>query len=172
MQRVAKFEALLARTDRAIRSEGRRLLTVYELLPAALKKPRVVLAERLRAALDKDPKAEDVPVPERLRLLTTFAGSLHGALRSAHVAKRMVEDGNGRRREMDVLYMGAAVGYYVSPTGDEAGSLVRRAGVWKAVPRDGIASEVREAIAILRKERPARLVWLPLLNESDEGGAP
>ena len=156
---VEDKSAMLRRTREATRAEGLKLLAVFDILPPTLKTPLQGLAERVRGVLEVD---ANVSAPERLRLLTTFAGSLHGALNSSHAGKQMVKVGDEPEREMDVLFLGAAAGYYVSPGDRRAGLLTRDAEGWHAEPRNEIAGDVREAIAIIKKERPARFISLPL----------
>lgn len=163
-QRIAAMDALLSQMRATIRDEASRLLSIFQKLPPLLKAPLSGSSARLRDVVKEDAKAS---VPERIRVLTAFAASLHSVLRSTHVGKRVFQLAGGTRREMDVLFLGGAQGYYVSPDGKRAGLLVRKAGEWSEVARDEIAGEVREAIAIVKKERPARLVRLPLAG--DEG---
>jgi hypothetical protein len=157
-RRITAMEALLSRMRASIRDEASILLDVYGKLPPLLRTPIAGSAARLRDVANRDAKAA---VPERLRVVTAFAASLHSVLRSAHAGKRVVERAGGRR-EMDVLFLGGAQGYYVSPDGKRAGLLVRKGDGWDEIERDEIAGEVREAIAIVKKERPARMIRLPL----------
>jgi hypothetical protein len=82
-----------------------------------------------------------------------------------HAVKQVLALAGDRPRELDVLYLGSALGYYVVPGEDRAGWVHRGRTGWVVTPNDAMASEVRRALAIHRKEAPAELVRLPLPPE-------
>lgn len=166
-QSVADTEALLRQTDDSIRLGGKRILTSYERLPEPLKGPLANAAARVRDALAN--KREAQTVPDRLRVVTAFAADLSRVLGSVHLVKQVLEGYPGWQepepREVDVLYLGAAIGYYVSPDGLRAGLVVPGPKGWEVGetdPPDVLVPGVRRAMAVFRKEKPATLVKLPI----------
>ena len=71
------------------------------------------------------------------------------------------------RIEADVLYLGGAIGYFVTPGDRAAGMIVRSGGGWKVVRRDDLAGAIRRALAVLSKESPPALVELPVVPPAD-----
>ena len=102
----------------------------------------------------------------RLVFRSSGSGELEEVLVAVHgldTVKQMLETGDGERRELDVLYIGGAMGYYVSPDNSQSGLILRGPDGWKVSPRDGLASAVRHAIKVCRKEAPACVVELPVI---------
>jgi hypothetical protein len=162
--RVEAAEGLLGRIDAEVRQAAERLLAVWDGLPEPLRLTLKGGAERVRDSVAAEDRV--ARVADSLRLVNAFSSDLDRILGSVHAVKQVLEvDGEGRR-EMDVLYLGAAVGYWVGPENRRAGLLVRSEGGWKPVRRDGLARAVRRAIEVFAKEKPAELVGLPLPGET------
>jgi len=157
---IAAAKAPPAQMDKAIQEQGRRLLAVHDALPAPLRKPLSGASTRVRAALFG--KKGDWTLPERLQLMVAFAADLDRVLGAVHLVKQVLDVGDSGAREVDVLYLGGAVGYYISPDGRESGLLTRGGKGWTRTARNELAPAVRRAIAVFRKERPAALVDLPV----------
>jgi hypothetical protein len=160
-ERISGAEEVLAAADRAARECAARLLEVHAGFPGALRLPLDGAADRVREALE-NPRTEAI---ERLRVVAAFASDLDRAQSSVHAVKELVDLGEGGRREVDALYLGATVGYWVDPDGGAAGLLLPGEDGWTPHRRDELAAEVKRALAIHRKEQPADLVTLPLSAE-------
>ena len=158
---IGNAEAVLENTDIALRANGERLLNSYNALPDSLKKPLVLAADRVRDALFGEARSRTLPY--KLRLVSAFAADLNRFLSSVHTVKEVHEVGASDPVEVDVLYIGGAIGYYVSPLELHAGVIVRTSDGWKVVPRNHLATAVRRALAVYRKEEPAALIDLPVL---------
>jgi len=175
-------------TGRGIEEESERVLREKERLAALLEEMPPVL-EEAEAALTLWPDLLPPPLYEKLapafrrlrdvdkapsrsaRLqhvlgLYTEIEKLH---RDIHVVKELLRMPDGKRREVDALYLGLSRAFAVSqdatwagvgtPTGEEG---------WRWEARPELAGEVRNAIRVFRRERTAELVELPLLVQEVE----
>jgi hypothetical protein len=70
--------------------------------------------------------------------------------------------------ECDVLRLGGVVEYFVSPENDYCGFRMGWMGStgWHAIPRENAAA-IRQAIEVVRRERPPALVTLPIMTQGD-----
>ena len=158
---IARTTAVLEKVDRATTRNARRLLLSFEALPEPLKVRLETAATRMREVLSTPAKQEKTL--ERLQLVTTFAADLGRLQSSVHVVDEILDIEGQGPREMKVLYIGSAVGYYVSPDGLEAGLVVREKETWRAIPRTrDLAPRVRRALDVFLKKRPAELIELPV----------
>lgn len=128
------------------------LLAVLDALPPAL---RARLAEE-EQALDG---AEDSPL-QQLRAVWTLRNQLTRIQHELHVTPAVI-DVAGRRREMDVLWVGTARAFAVS--GDDLLAAQGRPvqGTWEWEPLPGRESAVRRAVLLVRGEAAPGLVSLP-----------
>jgi hypothetical protein len=165
LDRIAAAEARIRAVDAAVRRCAKALLAVHAGLPDPLRTSLRAGAARLRGALATG--AGGTETIERLRLVAAFSADLDRTLSTVHATKQILEIEPGDRREVDVLYLGGAVGFWVGPHGRRAGRIVRAEDGWTVVRRDELAETVKRAVAILAKERPAEMVSLPLLLEGD-----
>jgi chromosome segregation ATPase len=160
---VSRNHSALAAVRGAARESGARLLKAYHGLPSALAATLDSASSKLRARVAAEGVAEAV------QAVTAFVADLQRLQTSAHAVEEIVEVGEEGRREMDVLYLGSALGYYVASDGQTAGLLERDGDSWKATPRDGeLAERVRLALEVYRKKVPAQLVELPIVPGSGE----
>ncbi len=155
---------LLKRADWSARQTAEQLFASYDALPEPLRVPLAAGATRVRNSLTA--KKESQNAADRFRLVAAFASDINRTLSSVHVVKQALAPDGRERREMDVLYLGGAIGYYVSPDGAQAGIVTRNGKEWKCLPRNDLARTVSRSIAVFRKEKPARLVRLPLVQEA------
>lgn len=160
-RRLEVASLALAGIDARAVEVGRRLLTFADRLPPPLRTPLAVAIRRLREALATE--AQDGQRVDRLRLVLAFLADLGRVQRSAHSGHQVLAVGSGPRREVDVLYLGSVIGYWVTASGDEAGVLRPTEDGWIAERRSqGVARQIREAIGVYRKQREARIVELPI----------
>ena len=82
---------------------------------------------------------------------------------SLHVGKCIVEREAGHEVEMDVLYVGQARAFAVTPNRLQAavGTPTRNGWQWAWQPGTELATAVSQALAIYNKEQPAAFVPLP-----------
>jgi hypothetical protein len=158
-RRTGAGEELLRRVHETVSKSAVRLLKVSDRLPEPLKKPLSAGAVRMADSTSGD--AQPGAVPDAVRRVAAFAADLDRILSSFHLVKELLAVPDGRR-EVDVLYAGGVMGYYLFPDRRHAGLVVREHAHWRAVARDAMVPRVREAIAVFRKEKPAQLVSLPV----------
>lgn len=160
-ERITAGEAVLGKVADAVEVAVDRVAAVADALPPSLRLTLAGGLDRLSEGRSDDPTG----VADRLRLLNALSAELDRVLGAAHVVKDVIGSPDGAKREVDVLYLGGAIGYWVGPDDRQAGLLVRRDGAWTPVRRDDLAGEIREAIRIVEKEKPAAILRLPLPAE-------
>lgn len=93
-------------------------------------------------------------------------------------AGRMAVPADGEPVEMDVLFLGLSQAFGVTPDGSRAAVRRWRDGQWRWTAAPDHARAIRQALAIYRKDKPARFIALPLQRPADlqaievQGGAP
>ncbi len=169
--RAVQSENILDSLDQAIEEYARELLEVYATLPSPLATMIGGGATRVRPiAWSRNGMS---PAPERLQVATTFGADLQRLLGSIHRVQQVLELEDDLRIEADVLYIGGAIGYYVSPDGKLAGMIVREHEDWVVLPHNDLADVIRTGFAVFSKQRPPELVSLPLglmRRQDPEGG--
>jgi hypothetical protein len=153
---------VLRDVDGAVSTAAERIRTLCASLPPSLVDPLAGGLSRLDA---RAPGDDPVRVTERLRLLNALSAEVDRVLGTAHSVKEVLEGDGADGREVDVLYLGGAVGYWVAQDDRSAGLLLRRAGEARILRRDDLAPAIRHALAVVEKERPPELVRLPLAGE-------
>jgi len=127
---------------------------------------------------------ENMPAPLRTRLEDEYQGmdaagnealprfrallSLHNRLlhvqTEVFITTMMIEV-EGQRREMEVLWIGQAAAYAVSPDQQVAARSLHGLGPvgWEILPGKG--PRIREALAVVRREKPPVLLSLPVAGQ-------
>lgn len=129
-----------------------------DMLPPAL---RDTLAELL-ARLPADGAAAGAGAAQRVQAVVALYAQIEELGRGSHVVKEVLADERGTRREMDVLYLGLARGYAVSPDMAWAAVGTPGPGGWSWHPRPDLAPRVRRAIDVQQEQLAAELVALPI----------
>ncbi|MFC1672256.1 DUF3450 family protein [Planctomycetota bacterium] len=163
---IHNSSTILERVDGSVRQTAEKLLESYRALPGPLRTTLAGGAARVRNALSAN--KESLNAADRFRLVAAFASDVNRTLSSIHAVKQMLKPGDETEREMDVLYVGGAVGYYVSPDRSQAGVVKREGAEWQCVPRNDLARTISRAFKIFRKEKSAALVKLPLPQEKKQ----
>jgi hypothetical protein len=157
---LAGLEPVLDRAEAELRLWKTRI-------PASLGAELVPLFSRL--AVRQSPGA-DRGVAERLQVVIALYTQIESLQCGVHVAREVLSFGAGGRREVDVLYMGLAAGFAVSPDNRAAAIGTLSKGGWTWKPRDDLAPGIRKAIAVFNREAAARFVTLPLSIASGRNG--
>jgi hypothetical protein len=109
-------------------------------------------------------EGNDAPalLAQRLHDVFNLYSQLEQLNSAVHADKVILRDGDGREREMDVLFSGLAIGFAVSRDNRAAafGRLTPEGVIWEWDAR--LAEPVRHAWACFHKERNAVFVELPL----------
>lgn len=137
-----------------------RLLPRLRGMVASFPKP---LQDELSADIDalNAPSALGQPrdvLRSAISLLST-AGRFN---RSVTVAEETRALPDGKKISVDVLYLGLARAFYTARSGDVAGVGAPHEDGWKWESKPGIAGNVRQAIAVYRKDKQPQLLKLPV----------
>ncbi|MFO1055143.1 MAG: DUF3450 family protein [Planctomycetota bacterium] len=149
-----------AALDTALRPAEKRTLELLKAVPEKLSG-----GGNLRAFSQRIP-TEDGPsklsLGERYQNLIAVLNSVnafeHGITKESEV--RMLADGTNA--EVTVVYLGLGQAFYVNSKGDGAGvgSVAADKWVWKA--RNDAAAQVASVVAVLKNEKPAEFVRVPV----------
>jgi hypothetical protein len=160
VRRIAAMRAVLLKIAGSATQAGRSILAEYDKLPAPLREQLKTGAQLVRTRLDEKASAESAV--ERLRTVVAFGHDMQRILSEVHAVKEVVAFEDGARLEVDVIYLGGVVGFYLTPDGRRSGLLRRSGDRWTREARDEIAPQVVLALEVARKETPPTLVPLPL----------
>ena len=159
---------LLSEVETRAAQAEERLLAIYDRLPEPLRLKLKPSMHTLRTRLKSAPAPEQTS--ERLRTVAAFGADLQRTFSETHAVKQVITLGHGQRIEVEALYLGGFLGFYLAPDHLQAGFLTPTAKGWKEEPQDGLAGQLARALAIKRKESPPTLVRLPLQLPKGEGG--
>ena len=124
------------------------------------------LEGQVRKIFEKLPKtqaeADGIPVIERLQTLIALYTQIETLQHGVHVRKELVAVNGGRKRELDVLYLGLARGFAVSADDEWAAVGTPGPEGWTWKPAPDRAANIRKAISVFDRRIPACLVPLPL----------
>ena len=143
------------------------LLTVYDNLPEPLLLKMKPGLQTIRTRLKKITSPEQTA--ERLRNISAFGADLQRTLSETHAVKQIIALGKEQRIEVEALYLGGLLGFYLTPDHRHAGLLSHTEKGWSAEPDNKITRQVARALAIKRKEAPPTLVRLPLQLPTGQG---
>jgi predicted nucleic acid-binding Zn-ribbon protein len=132
--------------------------TLLERLPDPVRERVNPLARRLPA----DPANTDQSLGERYQNVIGILNEVNKFNREITVASELRTMPDGTTAEVQALYVGVSLGYYVTPNGDAAGVGEPTAEGWKWTPADELAGEITRAIAILNNEDIPAYVPLPV----------
>lgn len=135
------------------------LLRWRRYIPATLMAP---LEEGYRQLPNTPDEAARMSLSRRLQLAVALYTQLEGLQHDLHTVREILPDGAGGRREVDVLYLGLARGYAVSPDASWAAVGSPGPGGWQWDPRPAVAGAVRAAVAVQRRDEIAQVVPLPV----------
>ena len=103
------------------------------------------------------------PMPERFHALFTVLGEAVQFDSQVHLVKQMVpDDAQGTLRQCDVIYLGLGTAYALSPDMKTAACGISTPDGYRWTWSEQTVAPVQEAIQILRNQKSARLVRLPL----------
>ena len=155
---LAAMEPLLAPWDELLAQAGEMVERTFQAIPAALTAAHAEAWTPVTADADR--------VRQLQQVLFKFA-LLEGLQHEIHSVREVLEFAGGRWA-MDVLYLGTARAFAVNAEGSFAAVGHPVAGVWEWKASPEIAPDVRVAIRIHRREKPARLIRLPLASTTAE----
>lgn len=169
--------AVLARQE--VLTEGRaRLRAVADRAEARLKRWEQWIPDGLRQPLEgsfralpeTQADADALPLIRRLQAIVSLQSQIESLQNGFHATREIIGTGGEDRRLMDVLYVGLARGYAVSPGDDWAAVGVPSEDGWVWTPCADQAASIRRALEILDREKVAEMAELPV--QWPEGSTP
>ena len=147
-----------------------RLRDVFSHAESELRKWRARIPPGLRATLttrfdalpESEKEAAALALGRRARTIVALYTEIESLQNGIHNTRETLEASKGRRRQMDVLYLGLARGFAVSrdKTWAAVGNPSEKGWTWQPAPES--AAAIRQAIDIYSRQETARLIRLPL----------
>ena len=145
----------------------RAAITLSQLLPAI--PPSLQSADIERATRELlDPALSQSPA-RRVQLLVGVLDEIETLQNRNHVVRELLDPGTGQRREMDVVYLGLARGYAISPDDAVLASGIPTQTGWHWSELDASATDaIRTLTRILNEEQPPAVVSIPMTGNFPE----
>jgi len=120
--------------------------------------------DRIRPLSQRIPKTEetDLSLSERYQNVIGIINELGKGANEITVVSEVRELPDGSTAEVQTLYIGYACAYYCTNKGDIAGVGFPTADGWHWEPNNAIAPKVADAIAVLKNEKVAEFIPLPV----------
>lgn len=152
-----KAALLLSRREleSRISSYEKRLLPLIPQFPPPLRKA----VEEPLVRLEEN--APDRPLQDRTRDVLMISQAWLNFHRSITVDSEIWE-GNGQKREVEILYLGMGRAFFVDQSGRISGFGVPGKDGWKWTDDPSLAGRIRIAIDVLSRREPPQFVKLPL----------
>ena len=135
----------------------RGVLQLLPTLPAPVQ-------ERIKPLSQRIPKTEatDLALSERYQNVIGIINELNKGAHEITVVSEVRELPDGSTAEVQALYIGYACAYYCTNKGDIAGIGHPTENGWKWEPNNAISTKVADAIAVLKNEKVAEFIPLPI----------
>ncbi len=159
-----KLKTAASALEVILRSLEDRTRKLVARLPDPLRERIKPLSQKIPAADDKDTK---LSLGERFSFVVGLLNDVNKFNREITVTSEVRDLGNGTTAEVATLYVGIGQGYYVTTKGDAAGIGTATASGWVWSEANDSADKIAEAIAILKNEKPAAFVQLPLVLKTE-----
>ena len=140
------------------------LLKVIKQLP----KPLLDLIPAHKDLAKQEQIRTAVQLSTRSRKLKELAQDLQKIQKQSHILKEKLSV-DGKEQEFRVLYLGSALGYYLSHDSLSAGLIIWQDGKWTTQSHNELASEINKAIAIQQGKTKPELLKLLIPAISEEG---
>lgn len=139
------------------------LLPRIRLLAQQLPKPlKDELAADIELILSEQALADPRDLLKSTLAMLSSAGRFNRTLTKSEETREL---SGGKKVTVSVLYLGLARAYFAAQSGDVAGIGAPAPDGWKWEEQDGIADDVRRAIAVYEKKKQPQLVELPVKIE-------
>lgn len=164
-----KKQAEFRQQNEALRTASTALVGTVETLEQRLRGllPRLPTPIRERVKLLSQRLPDDgaktrLSLGERFQNVVGILNEVDKFQREITMASEVRQLGDGSSAEVTALYLGIAQGYYVTNKGDAAGIGRATATGFEWTPANDAAPAITQAIAILKNEKVAAFVLLPL----------
>lgn len=133
---------------------------VAELLPTL----PVPVQDRIKPLSQRLPKTAetDLSLSERYQNVVGIINELNKGANEITVVSEVRQLPNGSTAEVQTLYVGYARAYYATNKGDIAGVGCPTSQGWTWTPDNAIARQVADSISILKNEKVAEFIPLPI----------
>ena len=129
----------------------------FDKLPNALQK--ISLPAKELSSL----KGKKQSLIQKLRLLESFRSDLFQLQQGLHQCTETVKI-KGQDLEVNVIYLGTAIGYYLSLDAKNAGLMTPKDGTWVQIERNELAAEILKARQVLNQDIAPEILRLPLIG--------
>lgn len=155
--------AVLKQIDTVVDRMARDLQTLLPRIPVPLQSDELAnICGQLTTDTAKTATAR------RVQLLISALTEIESLQHHHHSVRELLAIKGQPRREMDVVYLGLAQGFAVSPDNTLAAVGMPTANGWVWTPRQAIAPVVRNLVQIQNQDSPPALVTLPLNGQQTE----
>lgn len=127
-------------------------------LPDAIRERIRPLSQRL----PENPNETKLSLSERFQNIVGILNEVNKFNREIQATSEVRTLPNGSSTEVTAMYVGISQAYYASAKGDAAGIGMSSAEGWTWTPDNKAAADISEAIAILKNEKVAEFVLLPI----------
>jgi len=162
--RKAEIHDVFSRIEQMVDRAAADFCGLLPAIPPPLKSP-----DMARACRELTDASRSDSLARRVQLLVGVLSELEGLQNQNHVVRELLELEPGHRREMDIVYLGLARGFAVSPDDSVAlqGIPAESGWRWEALPSSH-AADVRAMVRILNEEQPPALVAIPVKGSFSE----
>ncbi|RME70908.1 MAG: DUF3450 family protein [Verrucomicrobia bacterium] len=150
-------KAARAVTD-AIESLEQAIISMHDRLPEKLQNDIEVLYQRI----PKGGIATRASTGERLQNIVGILSQVEKFNRTITLTSEIQELPDGTSAQVDTIYLGLAVGYFVDGTNKFAGILTPGPNGWTSTVSNDLAPQIRKAIQVYKNEALAEFVPLPV----------
>jgi hypothetical protein len=135
-----------------------RVHELHEFFPAELRRKVALLHQRI----PKPGQPTRASVAERLQYVVGLLSEAEKFNNAITVTSELQPLPDGSNGQVDAIYIGLGVGFFVDGSGAYAGVLQPARGGWKVEARNELAPAIRRAISIYKGDPNAEFVPLPV----------
>lgn len=157
-QQKEALESILQALEPFIQQAQTDLVTWQTTIPASLN-PQ--LTQELTQVHAEETSAK------RLQQIIGLYSEIENLQANLHQGHELLDTASGQRRQVDVLYLGLARGFAVSPDNQWAAVGQPNLQGWTWTPRPALAPAIRQALDILQQQQTATWIDLPLSVSPD-----
>ena len=139
------------------------LLKIIKELPLPLQN----LIPKAKELSQENKDLSAVKLSERSRRLASLVKDLQKIQSQSHFLKETLKV-NDHSQEYRVLYLGSALGYFISHDSNTAGILTRESNLWTPQVHNELANDINKAIAVQQGKAKPELVQLLLPSFNEE----
>lgn len=154
-EKLKAASASLGETVITLESRTRALLTK---LPDPIRERVKPLSQRF----PENPQETKLSLSERFQNIIGVLNEIDKFNREISVTSEVRELPGGNSAEVTAMYVGISQGYYANANGDIGGTGRTGPAGWTWTPNNAEAANIKEAIAILKNEKPAAFISLPV----------